>query len=147
MCRGNSVRPQIQAVKSGISDFDRTHRLVVNFVWFPKKVYSGDSRVAERLFNDWQFSGIVTVQSGIPFSVISTSGAAVYNRADLVRAGNGARQGSVKSRLDACFDPTAFAISLATAPPFGSSSRNITTGNSYKATGIGGRLARRDRPA
>jgi hypothetical protein len=116
----------------GVSDFDRTHRLVANFVWFPKKVYSGDSKIAQGLLNDWQFSGIVAVQSGIPFSVISTSGAAIYNRADLVRAGNGEKEGSVKSRLDAYFDPTAFAVSLATAPPFGSSSRNILRGPGQK---------------
>jgi len=117
----------------GISDFDRTHRLVANFVWFPKEVYSGASRIAGHLLNDWQFSGIVTVQSGVPFSVISTNGAAIYNRADLVRAGNGAKEGSVKSRLDAYFDPTAFAVSLATAPPFGSSSRNILRGRGQKS--------------
>ncbi len=116
-----------------LSNFDRTHRVVANFVWFPKVVHSGGSTIAGRLLNDWQFSGIVTVQSGIPFSVISTSGAAIYNRADLVRPGNGAKDGPVKGRLDAYFDPTAFAVSLATTPPFGSSSRNILRGPGQKS--------------
>ncbi len=120
----------------GVSDFDRTHRLVANFVWAPKKVYAGDSKIAQGLLNDWQFSGIVTVQSGIPFSVISTSCAAIYDRADLVRAGNGEKEGSVKSRLDACFDPTAFAVSLATTPPFGSSSRNVLRGLGQKSVDL-----------
>jgi len=120
----------------GVSDFDRTHRLVASFVWFPKKVYSGDSRIAGRLINDWQFSGIVTMQSGIPFSVISTRGGAIYNRADLVRPGNGEKNGPVKSRLDAYFDSTAFAVSLATAPPFGSSSRNILRGPGQKSVDL-----------
>jgi len=124
---------QDRSSQRGLSNFDRTHRLVANFVWLPKVVYSGGSTMAGRLLNDWQFSGIVTVQSGIPFSVISTSGAAIYNRADLVRPGNGAKDGPVKSRLDAYFDPTAFAVSLATAPPFGSSSRNILRGPGQKS--------------
>jgi hypothetical protein len=76
------------------------------------------------------------VQSGIPFSVISTRGGAIYNRADLVRPGNGEKKGPVKSRLDAYFDPTAFAVSLATAPPFGSSSRNILRGPGQKSVDL-----------
>jgi hypothetical protein len=124
---------QIRALQRGPSDFDRTHRFLANFVYDLPRLYSGASRLSAEFLNGWQFSGIITAQSGIPFSVISTSGATVYNRADLLRPGNGAKTGPVKQSLDAYFDSSAFAVSLATTPPFGTSPRNLLRGPSQKS--------------
>lgn len=112
----------------GLSDFDRTHRLVANFVYDLAKLYSGSSRLADGLANHWQFSGIVTLQSGTPFSVISTSGSATFNRADLLRTDMGKKTGSVKDRLNAYFDPAAYAATFIATTPFGTSGRNILRG-------------------
>ncbi len=68
--------------------------------------------------------------------MISTSGAAIYNRADVVKAGSGEKNGPVKSRLNSYFDATAFATTLTTTPPFGNSGRNILRGPGQKDVDI-----------
>lgn len=51
----------------GVSDFDRTHRLVASWLWdLPK------TKVAQPLLNDWTMSGIVTAMSGLPIDVVDT---------------------------------------------------------------------------
>jgi hypothetical protein len=61
-----------------ISDFDRPHRLVISYSYgipVPR-----DSFFDNQFFKDWSISGIVTYQSGLPFSVTdSTSGGAFGN--------------------------------------------------------------------
>ncbi|HKS28318.1 MAG TPA: TonB-dependent receptor [Pyrinomonadaceae bacterium] len=65
-----------------ISDFDRPHRLVVSYAYdLPfgrgQRFLSGVDGVADKLLSNWAISGIVTYQSGLPFSVTdSTSGGA-----------------------------------------------------------------------
>jgi hypothetical protein len=65
-----------------ISDFDRPHRLVVSYAYdLPfgrgQRFLSGVDGIADKLLSNWSISGIVTYQSGLPFSVTdSTSGGA-----------------------------------------------------------------------
>jgi hypothetical protein len=76
--------------------------------------------------NDWQLAGIVTLQSGLPFSVFQSIGAAVFNRADFAPGFSGSAEldGSVQSRLNKFFDTTAFVAPAG----FGNSGRNILRG-------------------
>ena len=68
----------------GLSDFDQTHNLVMNFVAeVPRSLRWG------RILTGWQASGLLGFRSGFPFSVLSTAfdipssgGILIRNRAD-----------------------------------------------------------------
>src|SRR5207237_9902114 len=49
------------AAQRGVSDFDRTHRLVLNYVWNLPKPVSKDNNAIGKLANGWALSGIVTL--------------------------------------------------------------------------------------
>ena len=50
----------------GLSDFDRTHRLTVTYIWAIPGPHSGWTRNA---LGGWSVAGITTLQSGTPFTV------------------------------------------------------------------------------
>jgi hypothetical protein len=52
----------------GISDLDRTHVLIVNAI-YELPFLRGSSRLVNRLFGNWEISGIYQYQSGGPFSI------------------------------------------------------------------------------
>lgn len=57
----------------GVADNDHPHRLVTSFVWnLPDPGKSSGSRALSLIFGNWQASGIVTLQSGRPFSITSS---------------------------------------------------------------------------
>jgi len=62
----------VQAEKR-ISVFDRTHRLVANFIYEvptpPGNFF--DSGVGKQVFGGWELSGIITRQSGQPFTILT----------------------------------------------------------------------------
>ncbi len=69
------------AAEMGNSVFDIRSRFVGNFVWeLPfgrgKRFMSGDN-FAARWLGDWQFNGIVTMQTGTPFNVTSGTGSVI----------------------------------------------------------------------
>lgn len=110
----------------GLSNFDRTHRFVTSFVYDLPRFYEGGSTLAGKVLNDWQLAGIVTLQSGLPFSVFQSIGAAVFNRADFTPGFSGSVElpGSVKDRLSKFFDTSRFVAPAG----FGNSGRNILRG-------------------
>ena len=55
-------------------DFDRTHRLVVSYAYDLPRAKSGF--LSREPFKGWSISGIVTYQSGLPFSVTDSGGGA-----------------------------------------------------------------------
>lgn len=110
----------------GLSSFDRQHRFVTSFVYDLPRFYAGDSGVAKRVLNEWQIASIVTLQSGLPFTVFQSVGATVFNRADFVSGFSGSAEtdGSVHERLNRFFNTDAFTRPAA----FGNSGRNILRG-------------------
>src|SRR5262249_16758526 len=72
----------------GLADNDHPHRFVTSFLWdLPGK--SLDSLPLRAVLSNWQLGGIVTLQSGRPFSILSSSDRAAVRasnnpRADLV---------------------------------------------------------------
>jgi hypothetical protein len=56
----------------GLSDFDRTHRLVVSYR-YDLPFFKGETGVKRALLSDWAVSGITIAQSGSPFSVLDSS--------------------------------------------------------------------------
>ncbi len=102
----------------GVSDFDRTHRLMINSIYeIPRWGFGwNNTAIGKRLFAGWQISGIGIWQSGAPFSITDSGGAVFYgttgsraNYAPGATAQSAEKSGSPQSRLNAYFDTTAFA--------------------------------------
>lgn len=133
----------------GPSDFDRRHRFVTSFIYDLPKVVS-ESSSAKHLLNNWQLNGIVTLQTGTPFSIVDIVGNNIIQRANLASGFSGSilTSGSTQSRLNQFFSPAAFALSrpiLAGTPlgtpnnptfdpnnPFGNTPRNFLHGPGQK---------------
>lgn len=63
----------------GLSDFDRTHRLVVSSVWeIPEPSFAHDPAVTRLMFSHWQVSGIVIAMCGLPVDIFDPSGGSLY---------------------------------------------------------------------
>jgi hypothetical protein len=74
----------------GLSDFDRTHRLVISHDYtlpFAKLLHTGADGLVGRLASGWSVNGVTTFQSGTPFIIID-SGAATLQDAGLVNLTN-----------------------------------------------------------
>jgi hypothetical protein len=54
----------------GPSDFDHTHRFVASYVWQLPELTSANGFV-RHAFGGWQFGGVVSAQTGRPFTVLS----------------------------------------------------------------------------
>jgi hypothetical protein len=123
-----------------LSDFDRRHRFVLSFIYDLPRV--GRSRPIKALFDRWQVAGIVTLQSGLPFSIVDNPNNFIIQRANFAPgfSGSAATAGSVHSKLNRYFNTSAFVPSrqflVGTTPnpffmpsaPFGNTGRNILTG-------------------
>ena len=73
---GNQLDPQ---ANRGLSDFDRTHRFVVSYLWdLPRPAFASRSTVGRILFSNWQVAGITTTMSGIPFDITDTNAGSFY---------------------------------------------------------------------
>lgn len=60
----------------GPSDFDHRQRFVDSFVWqIPDAGHAMGSRLASAILGHWQAGGIITLQSGGPFSILTTDDA------------------------------------------------------------------------
>lgn len=96
----------------GLTDLDRTHRFVLNFVYEPPRLATGPS-LLRYLSSGWQFSGLSVLQSGLPITVTDFSAGSVYgnlsfNRAQCTGAYPGS-SGPLSSRLNHYFNTAAFA--------------------------------------
>lgn len=93
----------------GPSFFDRTHVAFVNFVYDLPLLRGSSNKGLKTAFGGWQISGIVTMQTGAPLDILtsSTSVSSIVpqtrNRPDLVG------KISYPKTVDQWFDPTAFA--------------------------------------
>lgn len=117
----------------GPSGTDRDQRFVVNFTWQPPRV-AFDSVIARHIVNDWEFSGIGLIQSGIPLSVFDGNAGSVYGLiSGEVRAqrsgSNPLTHGTNLSRvIHGYLDPAAF--TRAPEAPNGTSLADQDFGNS-----------------
>ena len=58
------------ALDRGRSDFDRENSSVTSVIW-DMSYFNRSNPVLKAVINGWQLSGIVTIQSGLPFSVVT----------------------------------------------------------------------------
>ena len=63
----------------GVSDFDRTHRFVLSYLWdLPRPAFASGSAVGRLLFSNWQVAGIITAMSGQPFDIVDSNAGSFY---------------------------------------------------------------------
>jgi len=63
----------------GVSNFDRTHRFVLSYLWDLSGRGSLASSTASRLlFSNWQVAGIVVAMSGLPIDIVDTAAGSLY---------------------------------------------------------------------
>ncbi len=138
----------------GVSDFDRTHRFVLSYLWDAgRPSFAKHSTLGRLLFYDWQAGGIITAMSGLPIDVLDGGAGSFYgltggNNA-LVRPSwaPGATLSTARSNIPAgyFFNPLAFvrptvltgqvipssngtAIAGATGTDLGNVGRNVLRG-------------------
>ena len=101
----------------GVSDFDRTHRLVISGAWSVPGPGRATSAAIRKLGSGWSIPGIATLQSGLPFSIMDSAAGTLYGPATLYTTGSlypGAtladadRSGSVSGRVNEFFNTSAF---------------------------------------
>jgi hypothetical protein len=123
----------------GPADFDRTHRVIVNYT-YQLPFFSRAKGLTRALLNGWSISGITTFQSGSPFTVLDSAAASAYGllgtgtptTPDLLLGTDPLTHGSVQSRLGgylnlAAFSP-AVAIGADGSTGFGNLGRNTFRG-------------------
>lgn len=127
----------------GLSDFDRKHRFVINFLYQVPRFPLGPGLLRAAL-SRWQFSGVMVLQTGLPITVIDSTAASVYgNLVGFSRAQctglNPASSGSLTSRLNGYFNPAAFAPppTIGDGTGFGNCGVGILRGPSQRNLDLG----------
>jgi Carboxypeptidase regulatory-like domain len=86
----------------GLTDFDRSQRGVFSFIYATPK-FASLPGLARHVLTDWQFSGILVIQSGSPITVTDGNAGSVYgnlsNRAQSNPGFNPSTSGSLFSRV------------------------------------------------
>src|SRR4030095_1535686 len=63
----------------GVSDFDRTHRFVLSYLWdLPQSRWARRSTVGRLLISNWQVAGIITAMSGLPIDIVDSNAGSFY---------------------------------------------------------------------
>jgi hypothetical protein len=63
----------------GVSDFDRTHRFVLSYLWdLPRPAFTQKSTAGRLLLSRWQVAGIITAMSGQPFDIVDSAAGSFY---------------------------------------------------------------------
>ena len=125
----------------GLSDFDHRHRFITSFV-YELPYYKNTGGIMGRALGGWQTSGVLTVQSGAPFSVLDSSGGSALaldggtsftpGFAPGFSCRNAVTSGSDKSRLNHFVNSAAFVPAPIVGPDgstgFGDVPRNCFIG-------------------
>ncbi len=122
----------------GLSNLDVAHRFVASFVYdLPR--FKGSHPLTRYVIGGWQINGIITLQSGRTFSVLSgrdnSQSGVNQDRADLVSNPKLDTGRSHQELIDRYFNTTAFAQNP--AGTFGTSGRNILRGPGFVSVDFG----------
>jgi hypothetical protein len=106
-------------VNRGVSDFDRTHRFVLSYVWdLPKSSFAGSSAAARVLLSNWQLSGVVVAMSGLPVDVFDPAAGSLYGLTGARPSwAPGATRKTATSNIPPGYFFNPFAFSLPTVQP------------------------------
>src|SRR5207253_5379514 len=122
----------------GVSDFDRTHRFVLSYLWdIPRPVLAAKSTVGKLLLLNWQVAGIITAMSGLPIDIVDTGAGSLYG---LAGGGNAlARpnwwQGATRDTATSNIPPGSFFNPFAFARPIVLANQPIPSSNSAAVAG------------
>jgi Carboxypeptidase regulatory-like domain/TonB-dependent Receptor Plug Domain len=101
----------------GPSDFDRRHRFVLSGTWQLPQPANQHGRSFSTLVSGWALSGVVTLQSGLPFSILDSGAGTLFGPATYFTTGSLAPgqtledavlHGSVSGRVDRFFNTNVF---------------------------------------
>jgi hypothetical protein len=112
---GNSNDPSDRFQRWSPAGYDRTHRIVLVYLWKIPNPKTGPSFVQQALRN-WSLSGVATIQTGLPLTITDSRGGSIYGFASTSRAqlcpgatyGDISTPGSVGRRLNNYFNAAAF---------------------------------------
>lgn len=63
----------------GVSNFDRSHRFVLSYLWdLPRPAFAGRSTAGRLLLSNWQLAGIITAMSGLPIDIVDSNAGSLY---------------------------------------------------------------------
>jgi hypothetical protein len=105
------------ATQRGVSDFDRTHRLVMSGTWNVPGPEHATGAAMRKAGDGWNISGIATLQSGLPFSIMDSAAGTLFGPATILTTGSLApgatladagRNGSVSRRVTEFFNTKTF---------------------------------------
>ena len=108
----------------GPSDFDRTHRFVLSYLWdLPRPAFAEKPTAARLLLSNWEVAGVVVAMSGQPIDIVDTGAGSFYGLNNgtnpLARPSwvPGATRGTASSNVPAgyFFNPFAFVRPVVTA--------------------------------
>jgi hypothetical protein len=111
---GNSNNPDDRRQRYGPAAFDRPNRFVAVYTW-QIPALRGDGALLRGITNNWELSGVTTVQSGTPLTFTDNRNGTIYSSSGTARAqfapgkGKGdilAAAGSTRSRLRSYFKPS-----------------------------------------
>ena len=101
----------------GLSDFDRRHRFVTSWV-YQLPFFASANGLTKSALGGWEASGVLTLQSGTPFTIVDPAGGSAYSLSspNLATAtfapgfgcGNAPSSGSITSRLTNWVNPAAY---------------------------------------
>ncbi len=123
----------------GPADFDRAHRLIVNYT-YELPFFARSQGFVHAALGGWYISGITTLQSGAPFTVIDSAAASAYGllgtgtptTPNLLLNVDPLTHGSVESRLNGYVNINAFApapiVGIDRSTGFGNLGRNTFRG-------------------
>jgi hypothetical protein len=130
----------------GLSDFDRRHRFVASWV-YQLPFFATASGLTKGALGGWEASGVLTLQSGTPFTVVDPAGGSAYalSSPNLATAtfgsgfscGNALSSGSITSRLANWVNPSAYQTDAFAALSTGGNSDATVYGNSPRNCIIG----------
>jgi hypothetical protein len=74
---GNQLDPK---ANRGVSDFDRTHRLVLSYLWdlVGHPAFAARTTTGKLLLSNWQIAGIFTAMSGQPIDIADAAAGSFY---------------------------------------------------------------------
>ncbi len=63
----------------GVSNFDRTHRFILSYLWdLPRPAFASRSTAGRLLFSNWEVAGIITAMSGLPIDIVDSNAGSFY---------------------------------------------------------------------
>jgi hypothetical protein len=123
-----------RAAYRGSSDFDRTHRVVMSYVYQIPGFQANPALAA--VLGNWSFSGVTTIQSGTPVPITDSRAGTIYGVGSLAQFASGKSASDAKlsgrpqDRLNRFFDPSAFGPPpvIGNGTGFGNVGRNVLRG-------------------